>query len=329
METELNKTDVIQSGEIWKKGISIAFRVLVSAFVLYFIFSLVQWRNVIVAFQSADIRFISIAAMLLLVNIGVRTFKWHTMLRAVKESPAYSEAFGSVMLGISLGSFTPGEIGEFAGRALHITDAKRSHLVGLTLLDKAQIFLVTSCAGIVSLAWLTFDNPLIIAFISITIVLLSGVLIMRLGMIATLGHRLNSSFFKKPWLTRVLDGFSLLKPRQLFITVLSTLLFHGVIILQMYCLINAFSKIDFLQAFIGTSAIMFVKSLLPVSIGDLGIREAGSIYFFSNYGISQAAALNASLLLFVINIFVPSIIGTYFIRHQQLSAFKFGHFWKK
>jgi hypothetical protein len=74
---------------------------------------------------------------------------------------------------------------------------------------------------------------------------------------------------------------------------------------------------------------MFVKSLLPISIGDLGIREAGSIYFFSIYGISQAAALNASLLLFSINIFIPSILGIYFIRHQQISLNDLLQFWKK
>ena len=98
--------------------------------------------------------------------------------------------------------------------------------------------------------------------------------------------------------------------------------------LQMFFLINGFTRISFAHAFIGTSAMMFVKSLLPISLGDLGIREAGSIYFFSLYGISQAAALNASLLLFLINIFIPSILGTYFIRHQKLSAIKLIQFWK-
>jgi uncharacterized protein (TIRG00374 family) len=329
METELTKSNSFDSREIWKKVISIVFRLIVSVVVLSFVISLVQWQNVIVAYRSADIRFILIAALLLIVNISVRTFKWRTMLRSVKDKPTFTEAFGSVMLGISLGSFTPGEIGEFAGRALHITDAKRSHLVGLTLLDKAQIFIVTSCAGIVSLVWLTFDIPLFNALVTIVIILLSCVFIMRLETIATLGRHLNSSLFKKPWLTRVLDGFSLLKPEQLLTTILYTLVFHSILILQMYCLINGFSKISLLHAFLGTSAMMFMKSLLPISIGDLGIREAGSIFFFSTYGLSQAAALNASLLLFLINIFIPSIIGTYFIRHQQLSTFKLMQFWKK
>ena len=329
METELNKTDASASGEAWKKVISIAIRVIVGAVVLYFVFSLVQWQNVIIAYKSADSRFIIIAALLLFVNIGVRTLKWRTMLCSVKENPTFTEAFGSVMLGISLGSFTPGEIGEFAGRALHITDAKRSHLVGLALLDKAQIFIVAACAGIVSLACLALDNSLVIALVAIVVVFLSSVFIMRLEMIAALGHYLNASFFKKSWLTRVLDGFSLLNPRQLFGTVLCTLAFQGVLVLQMFFLINGFSKISFAHSFIGTSAMMFVKSLLPISIGDLGIREAGSIFFFSTYGVSQAAALNASLILFLINIFIPSIVGTYFIRHQQLSVFKLTQFWKK
>jgi uncharacterized membrane protein YbhN (UPF0104 family) len=314
---------------VLNKFLTVAIRVIVSAFVLYFIISLVQWQNIIIAYKTADSRFIVIAGLLLFINIGIRTFKWRTMLFSVKETPSLREAFGSVMLGISLGSFTPGEIGDFAGRALHITDAKRSHLVGLTLLDKAQIFIVSCSAGIFSVACLTSNNTLFISAVAIVCIILSIVIVMRLGMIATLGHRLNASFFRKSWLTKVLDGFSLLNPPQLFTTVLCTFIFHGTLILQMYFLINGFANISLMHAFIGTSAMLFVKSLLPISIADLGIREAGSIFFFSPYGISQAAALNAALMLFLINILIPSIIGTYFIRHQQLSTYKFIQFREK
>jgi uncharacterized membrane protein YbhN (UPF0104 family) len=98
--------------------------------------------------------------------------------------------------------------------------------------------------------------------------------------------------------------------------------------MQMFCLINAFTGITIVHAFVGTSAMMFIKSLLPISLGDLGIREAGSIYFFSTYNVSQAAALNASLLLFVINVFIPSLFGIYFLRHHEFSSFKLFQFIK-
>jgi uncharacterized protein (TIRG00374 family) len=329
METELKIIKNNEIGKIWKKLLSIAIRVMVSAIVLSFVVSLVQWQNVLTAYRSADSRYIIFGGMLLLANLGVRTLKWRIMLHSVKESPTSWEAFGSVMLGISLGSFTPGEIGEYAGRALHINDAQRSHLVGLALLDKAQIFLVTSVAGIIGIVSLTFTSTLLISTLSIGLIVVLFIILLRMELLANVGHQINATFLKRSWLTRILEGFTLMKPKQIVITSLFTIAFHGVIVIQMFLLLCAFDRITFSQAFIGTSAMMFVKSLLPISLGDLGIREAGSIFFFSAFGISQAAALNASLLLFVINVFMPSVLGTFFLKYQKLSISSLLQFLKK
>jgi uncharacterized protein (TIRG00374 family) len=329
METEVKDHRISGPDQLWKRLLRQAIRIAVGVLVLSLVVSLVQWQNVLAAYRTADTRYIYVGAVLLMVNLGVRTLKWYTMLHSVKESPTIWEAFGSVMLGISLGSFTPGEIGEFAGRALHISDAQRSHLVGLALLDKAQIFLVTSIAGILGLAFLMITNTLLLVIITAGSVPALLILLFRMELIANTGHRINASFFKRPWLTKVLEGFTLLQPRQVALTSLLTLVFHSVVVLQMYFLLCSFATITLVQAFIGTSALLFVKSLLPISLGDLGIREAGSILFFSSFGISQAAALNASLLLFVINVFVPSVMGTYFLRYHNFSPSSFLHFLKK
>ena len=320
METNLNSAEKVDTGEMRKRLISVVIRIVVSAIILYFVISLVTWQNVLSAYQSADGRYILFGGLLLIANLGIRTLKWRIMLHSVKNKPTFWEAFGSVMLGISLGSFTPGEIGEFAGRALHISDARKSHLVGLALLDKAQISVVTSAAGAISLVILFSSDSFFMIPLSFFIVFLSLTFFMRMDLLAVFGHRLNASFFQKSWVTRVLDGFTLLKSQQLFATLLCTLLFHGVLIVQMFYFIHAFSEITLFHAFIGTSAMMFVKSCLPISLCDLGIREAGSIFFFSTFGISQAAALNASLLLFVVNVLLPSICGTIFLKHQHVTA---------
>jgi uncharacterized membrane protein YbhN (UPF0104 family) len=282
--------------------------------------SLVTWQNVLSAYQSADGMFILLGGFLVFANLGIRTLKWHIMLRSVKNSPSYWESFGSVMLGISLGSFTPGEIGEFAGRALHISDARKSHLVGLALLDKAQISVITSAAGAISLVFLFLHDSLFTIPLYFFTAFLSILFFLRMDLLAAFGHRLNASFFQKSWVTSVLDGFTLLKSQQLLTTLLCTLCFHGIIVLQMFYFIHAFGEITLFNAFIGTSAMMFVKSCLPISLGDIGIREAGSIFFFSKFDISQAAALNASLLLFVVNVLFPSICGTIFLKHQHVAA---------
>jgi uncharacterized membrane protein YbhN (UPF0104 family) len=124
METNSDSINNIETGEIRKRIISVTIRIVVSAIVLYFVFSLVKWQDVLSAYHSANASFILFGGLLLIANLGIRTIKWHIMLLSVKKAPTLKEAFGSVMLGISLGSFTPGEVGEFAGRALHISNAK-------------------------------------------------------------------------------------------------------------------------------------------------------------------------------------------------------------
>jgi uncharacterized membrane protein YbhN (UPF0104 family) len=320
METVGTGRNIIDSRAIRKRIISTLIRVGISVIVLSLIISLVKWKNALAAYHSADHRYILFGGLFIFANLGLRTLKWHTMLHSVKEKPSFWEAFGSVLLGISLGSFTPGEIGEFAGRALHVADAKKSHLVGLALLDKAQIFVVTSAAGSISLAILFLKDPLLAFFFSFCILFLSLLFFMRMDTLARIGHRLNASLFQKSWVTKVLDGFTLLDSGQLFTTLLYTICFHGILVVQMFLFIHAFSDITLSNAFLGTSAMMFVKSCLPISLGDLGIREAGSILFFSAFAISQAAALNASLLLFVVNILFPSICGTLFLHRQHSTA---------
>ena len=54
---------------------------------------------------------------------------------------------------------------------------------------------------------------------------------------------------------------------------------------------------------------MMVKSMLPIAIGDLGVRESAAVYFFNILHVPGVAAFNASLLLLFINLLIPSIIG--------------------
>ena len=102
------------------------------------------------------------------------------------------------------------------------------------------------------------------------------------------------------------------------LTLCATALDHIVLIFQMFFLIRSFSDISIAHAVYGTSAMMFAKSVVPISFGDIGTRELSSIYFFSRFGIAQAAALNASLLLFVLNIIFPGIMGAFFFRHSGI-----------
>ena len=89
---------------------------------------------------------------------------------------------------------------------------------------------------------------------------------------------------------------------------------------QFYLLLQAFADLSYWNAFHAISSAMLVKTLLPISIGDLGIRESAAIYFLGQFHVKSVASFNASLLLFLINIFLPSMVGLVLILRNHING---------
>jgi len=70
-----------------------------------------------------------------------------------------------------------------------------------------------------------------------------------------------------------------------------------------------FDTVNLFEASKAAASMFLAKTILPISFSDLGIREGAAVYFFGKIDVSAAAALNASLLLFLFNIAVPAIAG--------------------
>jgi uncharacterized membrane protein YbhN (UPF0104 family) len=235
------------------------------------------------------------------------------MLRIVKDEATWWESFTSIMLGITLGSFTPAQLGELGGRSMRITHSKSSHVVGLTLVDRTQVFLVIAMTGTFSYPFFLTDN----IFLAITIgVICAGIclyLYFRLDLVKRVADRINLKIFRHHWIDGIIESFTFIGRDHFLSTLTYSLAFFTIIVLQMYFILNAFAQISLWHVFLGFSAMMFFKALLNISISEIGIREASTIYFFSLFGISDAAALSASVVMFVINIIVPSMIGVLFL----------------
>ena len=78
-------------------------------------------------------------------------------------------------------------------------------------------------------------------------------------------------------------------------------IFHVITyISQFYLLLQAFADLSYWKAFHAISSAMLVKTLLPISIGDLGVRESAAIYFLGQFHVKPVVSFNASLLLFLI-----------------------------
>jgi uncharacterized membrane protein YbhN (UPF0104 family) len=89
---------------------------------------------------------------------------------------------------------------------------------------------------------------------------------------------------------------------------------------QFFILLQGFTEISFQQSLAGAAATFFVKSALPITIGDLGVREGVAIYIFSRLGVAPTFAFNASVVLFIINLVLPSLVGLHLIWRRKRHA---------
>ena len=301
-----------------RRSIIYASRGLLAFVLLLFLFRYVDVREVLSAFGRANVMYLTIAVLLVAANIGVQILKWRYFVRQVNPESTNLESIASYLFGLSLGTITPGQIGEFGGRILRHSSLKPGAIVGLTLLDKVQMICILGIGGITSLSFLyrmSVATSLLLLLPSCAILL---ALFFRPRTLTSWTGNLKWKILKHPFVNDFNDAVGLFHKDQLIVSFALSLLFYFIICLQMYCLLNAFADVSVPQAFLGFASMMFLKAVVPISLGDLGIREASSVYFYSLVGVSAPVSLGAALLLFVLNVLVPSLAGLIFIPRSPI-----------
>jgi uncharacterized membrane protein YbhN (UPF0104 family) len=298
--------------------ILILLQAIVAGAVLFFVFHLVEWKNVLIAITHASLIFLVLALLLVPCNLGVRIIKWHFMLKRVQIDVQYHHTIKSLLLGISLGAFTPGELGDVLGRAWHIPDVRKSHIVGLALLDRMQFLGTITVFGVWSILFLLFPFSLFNIIVALVVCCISLTLLISLGKLASVTHAKFTKLWRTLHLDGVLEGMGLFSTSEIVSLVSFTIIHQFVIVMQMFFLLNAFTRISLSTAFLGTSGTLFIQSVLPISLGDLGVREMSSMYFFSLCDVPREFALMATLLLFVMNIVLPGIVGVFIAKPLKL-----------
>lgn len=278
----------------------------VAAASLYFVLTLVSFQQLLELFRTANYWYILGGVLFLPLNTFLRIVRWKMLVASLNGEVNWKQVTASVLLGITFGSFTPGEFGDFFGRMLHLPDTRKSHVVGLVLVDKIQIMLAMALIGLPTFFFLALASPFLRYFLT-GIVL---VLIVTVNML--LGARFSflvQRFQHVRYLGNITSAMFQLERRQQLATFLLSILLLIVIGVQMYFFFNAFYPVPIAEGIFGTGLMLLVKSFIPISIGDLGIRELTTAYIFSRWNIPLSVSVNASLLLFAVNVFLPSVCG--------------------
>jgi len=265
---------------------------------LAFLIAAVKVELLLNVFKTANWSYLGIAFMIIIPNILVQVWKWLYILKLANSSVSFTTAFKSLLVGYPLGFVTPGRLGEI-GRALYVKEVSQGKTFRLFILDKLTNLVVILLFGAVGILILfqTQLTPVLKTFIWVILVFITVFLLYSVfftSLVNLIGR-----------LTKVHD-FS----RKNHIILLAfSLLFYFVFLVQYLLLVLNFDAINVFEASKAAASMFLAKTILPISFSDLGIREGAAVYFFGKLGVSAAAALNASLLLFLFNVAFPAIAG--------------------
>ncbi|MFH0762799.1 MAG: lysylphosphatidylglycerol synthase transmembrane domain-containing protein [Candidatus Omnitrophota bacterium] len=317
--------------KIFKKILSIFLKVSISVILLIFLFHKVDTKNLLEYLKNADKLLLFFAFCISLISYVLAILRWEMLLKAAKIYLPLKRVIISFAGGVFFNLFLPSTIGGDLMRSIDLSaHTKRPReVIATVLLDRLSgyVGLVILILLAVSFGWrLIQDTTVLFAVAVITGVLIVALVILfnkfLYEKINKLLHSPNSGKFREliKDLHQEIHIFRHHKKLIINNLILSLLI---QLILPITCFIIALSlgvrlNIIYFLVFV---PIIAAITLLPISIGGLGLRDAATIFFFAKAGMSEGSAFAMSLLSFLIMLLcgiIGGIIYVFTVRHRRI-----------
>ena len=304
------------------KQIFLFLKILVSILVITFLLHIISFSEILNALVQAKKEYLLLGFLLLGLNIFLQFKKWHVLVLLEKPHAAKKEIFLSLLAGITLGFITPGRLGEF-GRSLFISKTNWTHLFSFILVDKLLVLLYVVLFGIIGLTYFIKSYFALHFWIIISVLafVLEIILVYYIAKPSKLKKTIKPLTSRYSIVAKMTEGFQKLNGRVIKKLILLNLCYYLTFSLQFLFLIASFHPLPFFKCLIAVFAILIVKTMFPIAVGDLGVREGATVLFLSHFHTPKAAAFNASLVLFIINILLPSLVGFLIILKKRAVGF--------
>jgi len=287
--------------------------------------------SVLFDIPASGIPAIVISFLLLGANLGIEAWKWRLLLGRLYPGLTWRSAVGAIFAGMTTGMFTPNRIGEYAGRVIFLPQGKKLEAILLTFLDRISQMFVTLIFGILVLLLASVsgcaEENAFTNSVEMRVAAAAGLcLILVVTAIFALNPKLTGMLLGRipiswKWLRRISDTLcetdSILMRKVLGLSSLR----YAVFISQYVFLVYAFGgTAGILQVYSACMIVMLVKSLIPfIGFSEIGIRESTAIHVMAWIGIGSLAAFQSTILLYLINILLPSAVGIYFVMKGKVN----------
>ncbi|MBR08461.1 MAG: hypothetical protein CMP48_12395 [Rickettsiales bacterium] len=237
-------------------------------------------------------QWVTLSALLMPLNWYLEVQKWRMSIE--EEQLSFKEGVQAVLSGLALNWILPFTLGDVTGRLANAQNRKK---VGMALIITRTISMIITLAfggcGVVYYLGYSSKYYLLIVALSITsLFILSRVY--RFAELKSYG-------------------------RVICLSVIRYLVFSIQFIILIWALVPGLAWETIV---LGVGWVFLFRSVVPSLFGNFGIREASALMFFEKYLEVPAVILIPSLLIWIINTVIPSVIGAFLLFKLRLNIAK-------
>lgn len=262
----------------------------------------------------------SLCLLLIPINWGIEAYKWK-LITAPIQHVSYKTATKSVYSGVCLGNLAPGRATEFLAKIIYFKIELRPKITVLHFVGGMFQLSITIITGFIALLFTLsdFENDSVwMTYTTSTIgIILLIVLVVCIYKINSILNFISKKVSKDTPVEDFNYSFSGLALLQLFGF---SALRYAVFFLQFLLLIFLFQQNITVAIFPGIALYFLITTTIPmISVLEAAIRAAVALVVFKDSGIDNTALALSSLLIWLVNIILPSIIGYIFLLRQNFN----------
>lgn len=297
-------------------------RILLSIGLLALVIAFADWRAVGNVLRAVSVGWVAGALALAAADRVVLSYRWQILLAARGVLPGFLRVLRVQLAANFLGSFLPSSLGVDAVRIAALCRAgyPTAQVIAATLVDRASIVIATLVLG--SLTLLVIAQTLIPRNVTqlILISTLVAVLVCSAGLHPAVRRWVRLNLLSKVP-ERLRHGVSSVAEAALaYRSSGSVLLWVLVMTAVMFAVRLAFAKVVGLSCGIDVPfaslllviPILWIVVMLPITIGAVGVQDAGYVVLMGLIGVGPAIAVSMSLVEHVVTR-LASLPGALFI----------------
>ncbi len=309
--------------KILKKIFSILLRVGISIILLILLFRQADEKSLLEIVKGINKPLLCFSFLVASLTYILGVWRWAMLLKAVNIDIPLKRIITSFSGGIFFSLFLPSTIGGDFLRSvdLSVHTKKPKEVITTIFLDRLSgyIGLVFLAICAIFLGWKVLEDKSVLISLGIIVGLLFVLLLVLFN--KYLYSKING-FLKSPNAGKVRDLISDLheeihffrnKPKVVAKNVIVSILIQAISPLTFYIIALSLGiKISLVYFFIFIPIIGAI-TLLPISIGGLGLRDASTIFFFAKVGVGKNLAFAMSLLSFSFILFYGAVGGLIYV----------------